>query len=228
MLIIHDARLPENLIQTLQLLGDCIAFTGTGITYDAIAGHPDIFFCQINNKLVIAPNTPKEYVQVLQAYKIDFQFGLTPVGELKHNSTAYNAVVTDTYMIHNRNFTDKTILNRQGDRKYIHVKQGYTRCSLLPLADDSFLTSDEGIAAVLSKNKLNYCYVKPEGILLKGFKNGFIGGCMGVYGKQLFVYGSLDYFPEGEKVTAFLHKLGYEIIELYKGPLIDGGSLMIL
>lgn len=228
MLIIHDVRLPESLIQTLNHLGSCIAFNSKGITYEAIAGHPDIFFCWIKDTLVVAPNTLEEYMQGLKEYKITYKIGFTPVGEQKYNSTAYNAVVTDNYIIHNRNYTDKSILEQQGNRKYIHVNQAYTRCSLLPLGKDSFLTSDQGIAKTLSKYGLNSCCVSPKGILLQGYKNGFIGGCMGVYGNKVLVCGHLDYHLEGEKIRAFLHGLGYEIIELYKGPLIDGGSLLIM
>jgi hypothetical protein len=42
----------------------------------------------------------------------------------------------------------------------------------------------------------------------------------------VFFIGNLSHFPEGEKVRQFLSS--YEIIELYDGPLVDGGSLIFI
>lgn len=69
-------------------------------------------------------------------------------------------------------------------------------------------------------------YVNPEGIQLPGFDHGFVGGAAGIYKDQVFFIGNLDYFSEGEKFRHFLS--GYEIIELYDGPLFDGGSILFL
>ena len=68
---------------------------------------------------------------------------------------------------------DSTILTK------IHVKQGYTRCSLLPVDDRSFITSDAGIAKTLAEHDTDVLLIHPGHIHLPGFDYGFIGGTGG-------------------------------------------------
>jgi len=228
MLIIHDARLPLPIIQTLHTYGTCIAFISKDITHQPLAGHPDLFFCPIDKQLIAAPNTPPEYLQKLDELNLPFMFGKTKVVFQKQQNTAYNVVVSEHYIIHNGTCTDTVIKEYKGEREFLHVKQAFTRCSLLPLQNDNFLTSDQGIANIIESHSLPYCYVHPDEIVLPGYKNGFVGGCMGVYKNKVFICGHLDFHPEGKKINIFLANLGYEVIELYRGPLFDGGSLVLL
>ena len=94
------------------------------------------------------------------------------------------------------------------------------------LPGEKFITSDVGIFKQLKKNNLDVLFVEPKGIILKGFKNGFFGGCCGVENNRVFIAGSLSYFPEGGKINKFLD--GFEIIELYDGPLLDVGSIFFV
>ena len=70
--------------------------------------------------------------------------------------------------------------------------------------------------------------ISPHGILLEGFPHGFFGGCCGIWKDKVFINGSLDHFPEGEKVRQYLKDLGYEVVELYDGPLTDAGSILFV
>ncbi len=110
----------------------------------------------------------------------------------------------------------------------IHLNQGYSRCNLLPLKNNHFITSDEGIKRVLQNYNLNVLQVSPEDIQLPGFKHGFFGGTCGVLGNSIFILGSLKNYKDGGKVETYLHSLNYEIIELFDGPLYDGGSILFL
>ena len=226
--LIHHKYLPEEAICNLSKYGELLPFHSKQITQAAIACHPDIFLCPIDDTLIVAPNTPDYFMKLLSEKRIPFETGKYAIGKLKQDSAHYNVVVTERFIIHNQKYTDPAILVRAGNRQFIHVNQGYTRCSLLPLKEDSFLTSDEGIAKVLKAHHLNCCYVSPEKILLPSLPYGFIGGCMGVWKNQVFVIGNLKYLPEGEKVTHFLQELGYEIVSLYDGKLFDGGSLFLV
>ncbi|MCF8296239.1 MAG: hypothetical protein K9J13_01725 [Saprospiraceae bacterium] len=226
MIIIADKKIPEEAKISLSNFGELIELSTSNITYEAISGHSDVFFCKTKNNLIVAPNLPKNYLQILKERKIPFAFGNENVQSKYPTTALYNAVVTENYLIHNIKITDKVILENTKELKQIHVKQAYTRCNLLPLKNDSFITSDKGIYQTLVKENLNVLFVSPKGILLEAFENGFFGGACGLCDNKVFIIGSLKYFPEGEKARAFLNKLNYEIIELYDGPLIDGGSLV--
>lgn len=226
MLILTDIRIPVAALRTLKKYGEVLPFETSEITYPAISGHPDIFFCQSGNDLVVAPNTPKIITTKLKALSIPFREGKTDVGSVYPQTAVYNAVTTNKYLIHNLKFTDPEILKGCVHLEKIDVKQAYTRCSLLPLKNDRFITSDKGIEKVLLQKGLEVEFVKPGGILLPGFDHGFFGGTSGVFEDKVFFIGNLDHFPEGEKVRQFLS--AYEIIELYDGPLFDGGSLFFI
>ena len=223
---IVNKEVPRQAITTLQQFGEVKLFTSENITYQQVAGHPDLFFCGHRDRYVVAPNTPVKYINWLNEKEVDFVPGSQPVGKSYPSSAIYNAVVTNHYVIHNRSITDPVILETFGHLKQINIKQGYSRCSLLPLKDNHFITSDQGIYKVLKKHNIDVLYINPSAILLPGFEHGFFGGVAGIDDDTLFLTGSLNYFPEEEKVRTYLDQLNYTIVELYDGPLFDGGSIL--
>jgi hypothetical protein len=228
MLILIDQKMPAEAKKTLASFGDLLELKTEGITYQAISGHPDIFICQSADKLIVAPNLPEEYLTKLKNNFSNLITGEFPVGKEYPDTARYNAVATKNHLIHNFRHTDFMITRTLENLHPIQVDQGYCRCNLLPLKDDHFITSDEGIYKVLSRNQLDVLIVSPEGIYLEGFPHGFFGGCCGIWEDKVFVNGSLSLFPVGEKVSNWLNKLGYEIIELYDGPLEDCGSIIFV
>jgi hypothetical protein len=235
MMIIVDKRISQLAKERLSSYGELLELKTEGITYPAISGHPDIFFCQSANHLIIAPNLPKQYFDKLAELKIEFIRGEFPVGAEYPASARYNAVATGNYLIHNFRHTDFMITRTLEDLHPLQVDQGYCRCNLLPLKDDHFITSDKGIYKVLSgwspgSSGLHphVLYVSPDGILLEGFPNGFFGGCCGVWEEKVFVNGSLKFYKDGGKVRDYLNHLDYKIIELNNGPLTDIGSIIFI
>ena len=227
-MIIANKHIPPEALHSLREREEVMLFDSDKITYSEISGHPDIFFCEGNGKLVVALNTPAEYLSLLSRKNIHFSLGTSPVGKKHPDSARYNAVITNRFLIHNLKITDQAVLKTYGDLEAIHVSQGYSRCSLLALKDDRFITSDKGIAKALETKGLDVLLVNPKGILLPGYQNGFFGGTVGIDDNKVHFIGSLKLFGEGEKVKSFLLKGGYKIIELYKGPLFDGGSILFV
>jgi hypothetical protein len=241
MLIIIDNKLAAGSKKVLSSYGDLMELETEGITYPAISGHPDIFFCQAPGKLIVAPNLPQRYFDQLKDHNIDYITGELPVGPEYPASARYNAVATDKYLIHNFRHTDFMITRKLEDLELIHVDQGYCRCNLLPLRDDCFIVSDEGIFKVLkglhprgtpsqrdSIPRGLHLNVSPTKIHLEGFPNGFFGGCCGVWNDKVFINGSLSLHPDGEKIREFLFALDYQIIELVEQPLTDVGSILFV
>lgn len=228
MIIVADKRIPIKAKKKLENFCDLILFETKGITYEAISGHPDIFFCKVNDQLIIAPNLPEKYKKKLQELNIPFVEGEEDVGKKYPETAKYNIVSTDKFLMHNFRYTDSAITDREGDLDLIHLNQGYSRCNLLPLKNNHFITSDEGVKRVILNYNLNVLHVSPEDIQLPGFKHGFFGGACGVNGNSVFILGSLTNYKDGEKVKSFLHSLEYEIVELFDGPLFDGGSILFL
>jgi hypothetical protein len=228
MLIIIDHKVASVAKEKLSNYGELLELKTEGITYPAISGHPDIFFCQSQDKLIVAPNLPKQYFDKLSECKIEFICGEFPVGNEYPATSGYNAVATPNYLIHNFRHTDFTITRTLEDLHPVHVDQGYCRCNLLPLKDDHFIISDAGINKVLKGLHPDILYVSPDDILLEGFPHGFFGGCCGVWEDKVFVNGSLSFYIDGDKVRDYLGKLGYKIVELHDGPMMDCGSILFV
>lgn len=245
MLIIVDNKLSCGAKNILSSYGELMELQTEGITYPAISGHPDIFFCQGPGKLIVAPNLPERYFDQLRKNGIEFITGELPVGPEYPSSARYNAVATPKYLIHNFRHTDVMITRTFMELEPVCVEQGYCRCNLLALKDDCFMTSDEGIEKVFMRWSLGRRRLHltnrgrhplgprpqgrhPSGILLEGFPHGFFGGCCGVLDDKIFINGNLDFFHEGKKVRDFISSLNYEIVELHHGPLTDAGSILFI
>jgi len=228
MLIFIDIKIPSEAKKKLSAYGTLVEFFTTDIVYDAISGHPDIFFCQTPHDLIVAPNTPITFIKILREHKIKFKMGKLSVGKKYPETARYNAVVTDKFLIHHNEIADEVIQLQNSKLKMIQVMQAYTRCNLLPLKNNHFINSDKGIHKALNDKNCKVLYISPDSIVLPGFDHGFFGGACGICENKVFIIGNLKHFSDGEKVRNLLSELHYEIIELCDGPLFDGGSVMFV
>ncbi len=226
MVILVNKNIPEGAMRRLSACGELILLQTKKITYPTISGHPDIFICPIDEQLVIAPNLPETIKNELTTLKLEFTEGYEPVGVKYPETAKYNCVVTHDFLIGNTNFIDKKIFELISGKEVIHVQQGYTRCNLLALSHNRFITSDKGIEKTLKEKSLESLYVNPKDIQLPGFDHGFIGGTAGIFENQMYLLGNLDHYSESERLRCFLTE--YEIVELYDGPLFDGGGLFFI
>ena len=220
--IIADSKMPEEAKKNLKKIGNVLFINSTSITYDSISSHPDIFFFQKDDALIYAPNAPKKIVKELKKRKINLIEGEKEVGKKYPETVPYNAVGIGNLLIHNLKHTDSKILSSYENQ--IHVNQGYTRCNLLALNENCFITSDEAVSRQLSAisnvngqqttdNRLcshesfvetygrtseyiSVLYIDPKQIKLEGQKNGFFPGCCGVWKNNLIVCGSTKNLKE--------------------------------
>jgi len=213
-------------LKILKKLDSVLLFETENITYPAISCHPDIFFCKAEKTIITSPNTPEKYLKAIQTVGKNVISGLTAVGKKYPDTARYNAVITSKYLIHKKQITDTVITNYCTGKKIINIPQGYTRCSLLPLNEKRYITSDEAIFKTLKNKGLAVLYVNPKNILLPGFTHGFIGGTAGVFQNKVLFNGSLKNHQDGEKIRKFINNSNMKIIELHNGPLCDIGSIL--
>lgn len=227
MYIVVDTRIPEAALKKLSALGELIPFVSKNITYDSISGHPDVFVCKTPEGLIIAPNTPAEVTATFRNLPIKFATGEKPLGNKYPESTSYNAFVNDRYFIHHLNHSDSLLRDNCKYLKHIHVNQAYTRCNLVE-AGGLYITSDEGIKNTLKQHKLDILYIDPRQIKLPGHDHGFFGGCAGTHNNSLYLIGSCSHFDQGIELKTALSERNINLVELYHGPLWDGGSILFL
>lgn len=229
MLIFIDKNTDISSKKILSKFGEIVEFETKSIVYDAISNHPDIFFCPTPKGLIVAPNTPKKYFEILDYHKINYFKGNTFLKNKYPHTAHYNSLCDENLLIFNPKIIDSKILELCDSKTTkISVNQGYIRCNLIHLKNNNFITSDKGIFSVLKSNLFNVLYINPENIELHEFKNGFFGGICGYDKNKLFVNGSLSYFAEIKELTDFLKKLKIEVIELNNNRPVDIGTIMLL
>jgi hypothetical protein len=228
MLILCDSKMPAAAKAGLTSYGEVVEFATEGITYEAISGHPDIFFCKTPGGLVVAPNLPEKYFSILDQNAITYTKGSLPVGKKYPLSARYNTLVTGKYIIQNQEIADPVIAELNPAHKIIPVKQGYVQCNLLALPNDTFITSDRGIEKSLKQHDLEVLFVDPSCIKLDGFEHGFFGGACGMLENKLFVCGSIQHFKEHALIESFAEQAGVSIVELHKGQPKDVGTIVYI
>ncbi len=197
--------------------------------YEAICGHVDIQLNIIDSKVIVQKEINKTFLNTLSSLGIDYILSERSLSSKYPNDIVLNACITEKYFIHNLKFSDENLLKNVQHKIQINVKQGYTKCSILPLREDCAITSDKKIYNTLLNHGFKVLYVPPNDIVLPHLNYGFIGGVGGmVDSSTLALYGSLDYFEYGREIYDFLYSLDIEPLYLYEGKLIDRGSILTL
>ncbi|MBU1006252.1 MAG: radical SAM protein, partial [Candidatus Omnitrophica bacterium] len=137
----------------------------------------------------------------------------------------YNACSIGKHIIHYHGKIEKKI--KEIKANHIPVAQGYTKCSIIPVDNKHIITSDPGVKKEWEKRGGKALLISPGYIKLPGYKTGLIGGATGVTGKAIFFVGTLSKHPDGSAMREFIKKAEKSVIELYKGPLYDTGTIFL-
>ena len=193
---------------------------------EPISMHPDIFMCKLGS-------SPKSPV---------FHGNADNLSSVYPGDVPYNAVITEKYIICNKNTVNTDLIGAATslypEIEMICVKQGYTKCNIIVVDENSFITEDVGIFKAIEqyriqkkrsrKNfKLPECLLVREGhVRLSGYNRGFIGGCSGRIGDTIWFNGDIYMHPDHESIISFIEKRGIAIKSIKNKPLIDIGSII--
>lgn len=187
-----------------------------------IADHPDLSIFPLDDEsLVIDKNLIDYYKKYIKLSNI---IPGDRVGSSYPKDSIYNLYKSSNYYLHNEK-TEKNIVRFMNENNYKHlfVKQGYTRCSIIPMRD-KILTSDYGIYKAL-KEKMEVVLLEDESIPLDGFSKGFLGGCCGFFEDTLLFNGNIEKLKNYELIRD--QALKSDIKLLYPScDLADTGSIL--
>ncbi|MFH1837271.1 MAG: DUF6873 family GME fold protein [Candidatus Omnitrophota bacterium] len=239
MLILHDKRIPVEYldrIRKLPLDAQLMPFD-SGMPHDArvygsILHHPDIYFFRLDHSTIIhAPGLPENVLLPFREQGMDLIPGeKDPSGEYP-DTAGYNAVRLGDMVIHNIKYSDPAIV-RETKRKgleFIHVSQGYARCSTVAAGENGMITSDEGMADTLDKKGVDVLRITSGSVILPGESYGFLGGSSGNIGDNAILFlGDVDLHPSGRQIKEFISKRELNCLMLKDLPLFDAGSLLAI
>ncbi len=229
MFAIIDSRSSKQAISKLkEYIDDIFIFQTIGITGNSISGHPDIFIYQDKNQLVVAPNAPVELFVFLEIHNINYLKGESVVGHELKNTVQYNCLSTSKFLFHKSGYTDSAILEINKAKEFIPLPQAYTRCSLVHLCEDNYMTSDRGIEKALLVRGLTCFYFNPEQITIRNHNYGFIGGTVGIWDNKIFFNGNIELHADGQRLREYLINLDFDIVKLSDEYLYDGGCILFV
>ena len=219
-----DPRMPKEAKNRLKKLNYyLIEISLYGKLQNPIKGHPDMMIFNYDKKVIYEPHL-KNVANLLE------QNGyITLKGERISSCSYPEDIIYNVCAINGSIVRYKGRVERNIEKfksKHILVKQGYAKCSIIPVDKKRIVTSDKSIKTMWEKNGGKTLIVTSGHIKLPGYKTGFIGGATGVNDKSIFFVGSLDSHPDGRKIRDFIRKSGKNIIELCDGPLYDVGTIM--
>ena len=182
-------------------------------------------------KAVCPPETYKFYSDALSPYGFEIIMGENSVGSNYPKDCAYNVGIVGKKCFLNKSVCDGRlfdILISEGF-EIIEIKQGYTKCSICPVDENSFITGDCIIAQEGEKRGMDVLLIENKGIVLPPYENGFWGGCCGMGDiDTLIINGDVSLIPSGDKIKEFLDRKNIKIQKSKEGEVVDIGSIIPL
>ena len=205
--LLIDARIRKEEYNYLSQYFDVIKIPLSQDVYDEISGHSDIFYCQIDNNVICAPNAP--------IIEKSFIMGISKISKEYPKDVAYNACKIGNIIIGSK-YTDKVIMPN------IIVKQGYTKCSICVTSEKSCITTDKNIYEALLKCNLDVTYIQENNIKLlnkygeKTKMKGFIGGASFTFNNNFVLFGDIDMLESKNEILEHLQRNKLNLVD-FKG-----------
>ncbi len=185
---------------------------------EPIACHPDIIMCKLGCEGA-APVFHGDAFKLGHAYPHDI---------------LYNACCTGRYFIHNLKYTAPELMEAASEvfpcekKPLLHVSvpQGYAKCNIVCVDENSVITSDAGIEKACTSAGVSVLKISPKNILLPGYSYGFIGGASGRIGSEILFNGDLFAHPDFERIRTFIQSRGLSCVYFKDYPLTDIGSII--
>ncbi|HPR24081.1 MAG TPA: hypothetical protein PLM92_02700 [Bacillota bacterium] len=192
---------------------DIFNVKATSFVSGPVSSHADIYYC----KLGCNDGAPV------------FCDKKEKLGYFYPSDIIYNAACTGKFFIHDLRHTDRTLMEKAKDMEmiFIDVKQGYSKCSICVVDENSVITADQGIAKKISKEKGPDCLlISPGHIILERHEYGFIGGSCGLIGNEIVFNGDISLHPDFKRISDHIQSRGLSLKWFPGRELEDIGSLL--
>jgi hypothetical protein len=235
MLLVHSITIPDEYLERIADLFpgiESFALSESDKVYRSIASHPDIFIFQGgNNTIIYADSISRALINKLEDRKLmPIPSTISPSGSYP-KTAVLNAAEIGNYIIANFGNISPAIADysKNCNRLPVNTRQGYSRCSVVPVGDNALITADEDILKAASKAGIDCCSISPGHVMLPGERYGFLGGACGVLpDKSIIFLGDIRLHPDYEKMKHFFEKHNISYSYLDGLALFDAGSLVFI
>ena len=145
------------------------------------------------------------------------------------SDVAFNAACTGRYFIHNLSYTNEKLLlaAKEMGMTLIDVGQGYTKCSIVVVAEDAIITYDEGIIRACSKYpELEVLQVSPVLSAWTAMTPDSSAAAAAEWETRCSFNGDLFAHPDFQRIVTFIEKRGLTCRWFPDYKLTDIGSIL--
>lgn len=218
--------------EKLNLLGfEVISFHDNESVGRKIRNHADLSFFDCNDGTLFIAAEMSEYKTIFQNLGYEVRILSHKLGEKYPYDVPLNCLTLGEYLICNVDTVSSDVLKYFRDKKVniVNVRQGYTKCSVIPVNGHAIITDDKSIGKKCKEYNIDVLTVSKGSVLLDGFDYGFIGGTAGkLSDTQIAFNGDINTHTDCEKIIDFLKKHNMQAVSLADGPLYDIGSIIVL
>ena len=152
------------------------------------------------------------------------------IGDKYPSDVLFNCALVGDKLICNPKYVSEHILLEAqiNNVTVIPVKQGYSRCSVCVVDNNSIITSDLGICNAAVANGIDCLLICSGNVSLPPYEYGFIGGASGSDENNVYFCGDINTHPEGEKICEFITSKNKNTVCLDEGMLFDAGSILFV
>ncbi len=197
-----------------------------------VASHTDIIIFNHANTLIISKEYAKLYPDIYEKLKRLERFvniilsDTVPTGDYPTDAV-FNALAAGDKLFIKTDSASESIIEyaKSNNLKIVHTKQGYPKCTVLSFAGCA-VTADTGMAKILKREGIKVFKISDSDISLYPYKYGFIGGCAGVYKKNIFFLGNIEKHPDFSIIREAAAAQGYTLKSLSDENLTDLGGIL--
>lgn len=234
MTAVVDARIPLTAEQALRDRGFAILKLPPHPSLPTpVASHPDMLLFFARNAVFCTKSYYTVAKAILEKLSRAAQRPLVAVkeelGATYPHDILLNAAPIGDHLFCLPEYTANEI--KEGYR-VVPIRQGYAKCSTVPVGERALITADPSIARAAQVNGIDTLTIRAGHVALSGYDTGFLGGASSFapYGgtSEIFFCGNLSTHPDHAAINGFCNEYGFDTVSLSDEPLTDVGTIFLI
>lgn len=207
---------------------DIIDFEPNSLIDAAVSTHADMCALHIGGEKVIVDKKQTDLIARLR----DLGFSVTKTKEdiageypsdIKLNIALFGKNAVGAFK-----FSDPAAIENSVEFNCYEVKQGYAKCSVLPVNEKALITDDVSVYKTL-RNAFDVLLIDKGDIVLEGHDYGFIGGASAkISAEEVLFLGDIKSHRSCKEILDFLYRYNCSAVSFDGLPLTDVGGVVSL
>ena len=207
---------------------EIITIENNSIINNSLSNHADLQLIHLGSECILINDNQKEAIKKLGEYGFNVDLFTLKGGKYPFDC-AVNAAFLGKKVICKYEILEEKLKEHILKNNYniINVNQGYSKCSVCVVNENSVITEDESVKNACEKHGIDVLLIRKGCVLLDGFDYGFIGGAsFKINEKTLAFIGRVENHPDFTVINDFLRSKGIDYLSLGDVELTDVGSII--